>query len=194
MARPDHPIDGCWRLLSVARLEPQKNLAALIEAFAALAPHFPDWQLRIVGEGSLRTELQQLTDRHGIRPRVGFAGAIDDIDAEYAAAHLFCLASRWEGFPNAMAEAMAHGLPVIGFDGCPGVNALVAPGVDGLLAPGNGDVTSLTDALRRLMNDARSRQSMGQNAARIANRFDATEITLQWERVIAEAAGVQQLA
>ena len=189
-AQPDQRRDDAWTLLSVGRLDWQKNPEVLIRAFGQVADEFPDWQLRIAGEGSLREELSRLVDELSLGARVQLAGAIDDVDSEYANAHLFCLASRWEGFPNALAEAMAHGLPVIGYAGCPGVNSLVQHEYDGLLAPGNGDVASLASALHRLMGNRQLRREFGLNSQRIAQRFDASEITLQWERVLAESAGV----
>ena len=66
-------------------------------------------------------------------------GAVTDVAAEYAAADLFCLPSRWEGFPNTVAEALAHGLPAVAYEGCAGTGDLVEPGENGLLAAGNGD-------------------------------------------------------
>lgn len=189
-AQPDVQWEHRWTLLSVGRLDSQKNPAVLIRAFGQLAGDFPEWRLRIAGEGSLRAELTRLIDELALRDKVQLAGSIEDMDIEYANAHLFCLASRWEGFPNAVAEAMAHGLPVIGFAGCPGINSLVQHGHDGLLAAGNGDVASLAHALCRLMSNPQERREFGLNSQRIAQRFDAGEITRQWERVLAESAGV----
>lgn len=181
---------GGWTLLGVGRLDPQKNHEALIRAFGQVAAEFPDWRLRIAGEGALRPDLVRVIGQLGLGGRVQLAGAIEDMDEEYANAHLFCLASRWEGFPNALAEAMAHGLPVVGYAGCPGVNSLVESGHDGLLASGNGDVETLGLALRRLMGNPDERSEFGRRSQRIAQQFDAGRITRQWEQVIAQAAGV----
>jgi glycosyltransferase involved in cell wall biosynthesis len=189
-AEPGLRREEAWTLLSVGRLDPQKNHDALIRAFGQVAGEFPDWRLRIAGEGALRPNLTRLVEQLALGGRVQLAGAIEDVDSEYANSHLFCLASRWEGFPNALAEAMAHGLPVVGYAGCPGVNSLVEHGQDGLLAPGNGDVATLAEALRRLMGNPAERRDFGRNSQRIAQRFDAAQIARQWERVIAQSAGV----
>jgi glycosyltransferase involved in cell wall biosynthesis len=178
-----------WCLLAVARLEAQKNLAALVEAFALLAPEFPDWCLRVVGEGSLRHELETQAESRGLAGRIAFPGAIKDIEAEYAGAHLFCLPSRWEGFPNALAEAMAHGLPAVGYAECPGVNAIIEDRVDGILAPGNGDPMSLAASLRILMADPERRQTMGRAARSLAGRFAPEVVFNEWEAVLHAAAG-----
>lgn len=188
IARPAERRPGGWLLLCVARLEWQKNVEALISAFAILAIDLPDWNLRVVGEGSLRPALERQVAELGLLERVTLPGAADDVEREYAGAHLFCLPSRWEGFPNALAEAMAHGLPAVGFAGCPGVDSMIDDGVDGLLAPGNGDARSLAAALRTLMADPARRAAMGEQARHLAHRFDAEHIADQWENLLWQTA------
>src|SRR5690606_31287169 len=102
---------GRFRLLSVGRLAYQKNYPVLIAAFAAIAAKFPDWDLWIAGEGDDRQKLErQIAEHPALAGRVHLPGAIKDISPAYCAAHLFCLPALWEGFPNALAEALAHGL------------------------------------------------------------------------------------
>lgn len=187
-SKPDQCEDEKWILLSVARLEDQKNLEVLIKAFSLLASDLPDWCLHIVGEGSKRPELEILTKQLSLVGRVLFPGAISEIEDEYVRAHLFCLPSKWEGFPNALAEAMAHGLPVVGFADCPGVNSLIEDGVDGILASGNGDHESLAKSLRILMDDPEKRAKMGQQAIDLSQRFKPERIMDQWERLIQQVA------
>lgn len=176
---------GKYRLLSVGRLHYQKNYEVLLDAFARVAPHFPDWELRIVGEGGSRPILeQQISATPALAGRVFLPGKTDRIATEYVAAHLFCLPSRWEGFPNALAEAMAHGLPVVGFEGCAGVPDLVIEGESGTLAAGNGDAESLASVLGRLMGDASKRAAMGANAAAAVARYSPDQIYNQWEKAL----------
>lgn len=171
-------------LLSIGRLSYQKNFSALVRAFASLAGQFPDWQLRIVGEGEERAALQQLSQSLGIETRVSLPGATRDVSAEYRAADLFCLPSRFEGFPNALAEAMAHGLPVVGFRGCAGMSELVTPGRDGALADGNGEADALMAALAPLMRDASLRGRMGLEARRIVDAYPPEKSFDGWERLL----------
>lgn len=178
-----------WRLLCVARLEEQKNIESLLRAFSIVESKVVDWELRIVGEGSLRSMLIELTEELGIRDQVDFLGAISDVESEYSAAHLFCLPSVWEGFPNALAEAMAHGLPVAGYAGCPGVNELIEHNNNGLLAAGNGDAVTLADVLFVLMTDAEKRRMFGRRAAAVAEKFDSKTIADRWEQVIVSVVG-----
>jgi len=175
-------------LLTVGRLDPQKNFDVLIRAFALLRDQFPEWRLRIVGEGGERRRLKQLVDSLDLAARVELPGATSAIEEEYAAAHLFALPSRWEGFPNALAEALTHGLPAVGFAGCPGVNALIQPEVNGLLAEGLDNSANLADALSRLMADDTLREGMGKAAVLSMERFAPAEIFDRWENVLLEAA------
>ncbi len=170
-------------LLSVGRLSYHKNYPALIAAFARLAPARPEWRLQIVGEGKERTALESLIEATGLGDRISMDGAVTDVASQYASADLFCLPSRREGFPNALAEALAHGLPAVAYEGCAGTGDLVEPGENGLLAEGNGDTAALTESLEVLMDDAAKRDRMGANARSIAGRFTPDRNYDAWERL-----------
>ena len=176
-------------LLCVGRLSYQKNQAVLIRAFAALAPDFPDWQLVLAGEGEDRPALEREIAALEMGNRISLPGAISAVGDIYAASHLFCLPSRWEGFPNALAEAMAHGLPVAGFSECAGVRDLVQDGGNGLLAPGNGNKSALAAILRRAMADSALRQRLGQAAAQTARAYAPEKIFDAWETFFTDLAG-----
>ena len=187
-ARPNQPgVAGRWRLLSVGRLGYQKNFSALIDAFARLAPRFPEWDLRIVGEGQSRGALEsQLAGLPGLEGRVSLPGTTNEVQAEYATAHLFCLPSRWEGFPNALAEALAHGLPAVGFAGCDGVPDLIESGRNGALAAGNGDDAALAETLAPIMADPEKRAELGSNAVKSVAPYRPKEIFGLWDKVLRE--------
>lgn len=174
-------------LLCVARLSYQKHQALLLEAFARLAPHFPDWDLLLVGEGEDRAALEELAGSSAPPGRIGFAGAQTDVARYYLGAHLFCLPSRWEGFPNALAEAMAFGIPAVGLANCAGVNGLIEHGRTGLLAP-TSSVEALSETLALLMGDPARRVAMGA-AGRLAVSSYAPEAVFdRWEELFLRAA------
>jgi glycosyltransferase involved in cell wall biosynthesis len=190
-ARLAHPDaaggEGRWRLLSVGRLGYQKNFSVLIDAFARLAEAFPDWDLRIVGEGEDRVALEtQVARLPRLRGRITLPGAISEVEQEYASAHLFCLPSRWEGFPNALAEALAHGLPSVGFTDCDGIPDLIEPGQNGALAKGNRDAAALAEALAPLMADAAKRAALGRNAVASVAAYRPEKIFGLWEKALHE--------
>jgi len=175
-------------LLCVGRLGPEKDHATLISAFARLSGRFPDWRLRIVGEGVLRPALERQIESLGLGDRVDLPGVVSQIGDEYAAAQLFVLPSRYESFGLVTAEAMVHGLPVIGFADCAGTRELVHHGVNGILVPGTGDRSAnLAEAIARLMDSPKERKRLG-DAARTV-RFDTIDtIVDEWEALLGTVA------
>lgn len=147
-------IDGPY-IFNVGGLDVRKNLPALIEALALVAPHIPD--LRLVIAGTPHSEnpavfppLQPVIDRHGLGKRVILTGRISDDDrsALYSGAAIYCTPSRYEGFGLTALEAMAHGVPVISS------NATSLPevvGDAGLLV--DPDPANVAVAITRLVTD-----------------------------------------
>lgn len=175
-------------LLCVARLSYQKNQTALIGAFGRLADAFPDWDLALVGDGEDRAALEILAANSAPLGRIRFEGARTDVDRYYRGARLFCLPARWEGFPNVLAEAMAHGLPAVGFADCAGVNALIQSGRTGLLAAPMGDEAALAEALAALMADPGRRVTMGAAARAEIAPYAPKAVFDRWEALFAQAA------
>jgi glycosyltransferase involved in cell wall biosynthesis len=159
-----------------------------VQAFAQVAARFPQWRLDIAGEGEHRAAVEAEIAKLGLNERVRLLGAVKDVSALYRASHLFCLASRWEGFPNALAEALAHGLPAVGYADCCGINELIEPGRNGLLAAGNGNVETLADTLGQLMADAAARQVMGAAAVDSMRAYAPQAVFDRWEAVLAGVA------
>jgi glycosyltransferase involved in cell wall biosynthesis len=165
-ARPQEAdANGRFTLLVVSRLDRvQKRLHTLIEAFALIAGAHLDWDLLIVGDGPEEAELRRLATGRGIDGRVRMENSSADISQTYAASHLFVIPSRWEGFSNALAEALAHGLPAVGFCGAPGVAQLIADGETGWLADGEDDANSLARVLDQAMANGPERARRGATA------------------------------
>ncbi len=187
-ADPSSGNHGRKTILNVGRLTEQKNQKILIEAFAGLAGRFPDWDVRIVGEGVLQEDLQSQISGMGLGARVFLAGTTKNIETEYVRAHIFALPSLYESFGLVTAEAMSYGLPVVGFADCPGTNELIKEGENGLLA-GRGDRKSVfADKLEELMRSPELRVRLGKNGIATAGRFAPEKIIDIWEVVIVEAA------
>ncbi len=180
--------DGEKILLCVGRLGYQKNQEALLHAFAPIAAQLPDWSVHLAGDGEDKAKLEELAQSLGISMRVKFLGPVRDVAALYTQSHIFCLPARWEGFPNALAEAMAHGLPSVGYEGCAGVSDLIRHGHTGLLARGNGDVETLKFALLTLMKDPQQRALLGANAKISVAQYAPAAIYDRWEKLFKETA------
>jgi glycosyltransferase involved in cell wall biosynthesis len=178
-----------YRIVGVGRLVPQKGFDLLIEAFASVAAKFPAWDLEIWGEGPERTELTRLIEVRGLHERARLAGSTPDIEAVLHGADIFVLPSRYEGFPNALLEAMSHGVAAIAFD-CPGANSdIIEIGVNGILVKERGSVVGLSDALAELMSDASKRAALGREARRVVDKFSPRVVLDMWDAVIARASG-----
>jgi GalNAc-alpha-(1->4)-GalNAc-alpha-(1->3)-diNAcBac-PP-undecaprenol alpha-1,4-N-acetyl-D-galactosaminyltransferase len=177
-------------VVAMGRLAEQKGFDLLIDAFALIARDVPEWGLKIIGEGPARGQLEDHIRRHDLGARIELAGACKDPAAVMAGAAFFVLSSRYEGFPMALAEAMAQGLPVVSYD-CPsGPRELVRPGVDGLLVPAQ-DVQGLASAMRRMMENPELRQDFSHKAIDVLDRFPLSRFMSQWSDVIQEAGQAQ---
>jgi glycosyltransferase involved in cell wall biosynthesis len=155
----------------VGRLEPEKDHRTLLRAFQGLLVHCQTARLLIVGDGSLRGQLESECRALAIERNVTFLGARADIPQVLAAFDVFVLSSVQEGVPLSVVEAMAAGKPVIATD-VGGLRVLVRPGVNGLLVP-PADPVALAAAMRELAGNTALRQEMGRQSREIAQEsFD----------------------
>ncbi|MGI4719746.1 MAG: glycosyltransferase family 4 protein [Janthinobacterium lividum] len=179
-------------LLAVGRLEKVKNLELLIGAFAQLAARHTGWDLVIVGEGSERAFLEQTAGALLASGRVRLPGQAGNMAEWYARADLYAMSSRSEGFPNSLAEALAHGLPAVSVDCDTGPRDIVRHGVDGLLVP-QGDPAALVRALDRVMGDDGLRGMYARRARDARERFSLERIGGMWETLFRELSGPRRV-
>ncbi len=170
------------KIVSVGRLNPQKNYGLLIRAFALFHARHREYSLHIYGTGEMRDELERLAVSLGVAGQVIFEGHLDDVHAAICDAQMFVLSSDFEGMSNALIEAMMMGLPCIS-TACTGSDELITDGVDGLLVP-VGDVDELCLAMERLCSDADLRARLAYYARIRAMDFDIDDVIRKWERII----------
>jgi GalNAc-alpha-(1->4)-GalNAc-alpha-(1->3)-diNAcBac-PP-undecaprenol alpha-1,4-N-acetyl-D-galactosaminyltransferase len=186
-------------IVSMGRLSHAKGHDVLLTAFALVAARFPQWQLVIIGDGELRKQLHRLAGELMEKQRVIFTGALASPFALLCHAQFFVLASRYEGFPMAVAEALACGLPVIAADSpsrprkfgergfvAGGIRELVRDGIDGLLVPRENPV-ALADAITRWIENPQERRHLAQQAASGITRFSHEQVVEDWERLVEQA-------
>ncbi|WP_309144366.1 glycosyltransferase [Streptomyces sp. BR123] len=182
---PESPAPRTAKVVaSVGRLAFEKGVDLLLDAWAEAAPQHPDWVLRIYGAGVEEPTLRAHCTSLGIDDSVEWMGSTDDVLGALRGASVFAQASRAEGFPITLLEAMAAGVPVAAFDCAPGVREIVSDGEDGLLAR-LGNTMELAGHLRVLMADRELRDRLGDRAFRSVQRFSGTEITDRWEELFA---------
>lgn len=193
LANPYGPgLDGRYRIISVGRLVAQKDHARLITAFARLADTWPDWDLTIVGDGPERAALQAMIESHGLEFRIQLPGITREVGGELSRAHVMAFPSRYEGFPNALAEAMVAGLPAIGNVGVSGVEDLIVNEVTGLLVDPAGGPGELAVALAKLMGDASLRQRMGDAGRRHAAQWTPESVFHLWDDLLDRVVAARQ--
>ena len=172
-------------VIAVGRLAPEKGFDLLLEAFARLKDHFPDWRLTILGEGPMRQQLEDLSDCLGLAGRLDLPGAVQDPYSFLRQADLFVLSSRFEGFPCALCEAMACGLAVMATEAGGGTREIVRERVDGVIVP-TENVEALTEAMTRLMSDDAERRRLAVRAVQVSKRFATEKVMGAWEAIIHE--------
>lgn len=170
-------------IVIVGRLHEQKAHDVLFRAWAGIVGLYPQWRLVVVGDGELRESLEALCARLSISDRVDWRGQVEDVAAELNAASIFALPSRYEGTPNALLEAMAHGLACVVSDSSPGPLDLVRDEETGLVAPVD-DPDALGCVLARLMDDAALRARLGQAARASMQAYDPERVLALWKDVL----------
>lgn len=181
-----HKGERSRRVVSVGRLTSQKNHLMLIEAFSRFSKVHPGYQLEVYGEGELRGILKARARELGIADALSLPGYVSNVAECINDAAMFVLTSNYEGISNAMAEAMALGVPTICTD-CPsgGAALMIRDGENGMLVP-VGDVDALASAMCRLANDRMLAECMAGEARKITQKFSSRAIGRKWEEVIRE--------
>jgi len=180
---------GRKRVIAVGRHEPQKGFDLLLDAFALIAGDHPEWDLVIIGDGPERSGLERRVQALGLQQRMSLKGVVSDVLQELANSHLMAFPSRYEGFPNALAEGLATGLPAVGYKDVSGVEELIVDGQTGLLVDQHEGAQGLARAMSRLLADEKLRTRLGDAAHRHVRRWAPDRIFSLWEELLAEAAG-----
>lgn len=170
------------RIISVARLFPQKNQEMMIRAFAKVANVFPEWQLVIFGEGPLRNRLQLLIDSLQLTDRILLPGRTEHVIEELQKSKIFCLSSDYEGMSNSMIEAICVGLPIISTM-VSGTDELIKDGENGLLVE-IGNEGKLENCMTKLMSSSDMRNNMAARNHNFAVLFKIENIVDQWMEII----------
>lgn len=170
--------------ISACRLNKQKNLPMLIEAFEIVHASFPDYNLKIYGDGELREELEEIIRKRNLEECIKLMGHNSHIHEIMAESFAFVLSSDYEGLSNAMLEALCVGIPVICTDSPPGgARDYIADGENGLLTP-VGNSKELAQKMIMLITDKKMGYKFSLYSKKIKEQLKLSRIGKQWEEVI----------
>ncbi|TCK07249.1 glycosyltransferase [Marinobacterium mangrovicola] len=168
-------------ILAVGRLEKQKRFDRLLEAIGKTQTSLRDkgYRVHILGEGSLKAELKSQAESLGIQDLVVLLGSSPNIEISYKSADFFVMSSEFEGFGIALVEAMAHGLPAIGFRECNGPNEIIIEGETGALVDSSDELAKMIDEwLSADLTEARL------SAAKHAKNFSLDKFYDEWKDLL----------
>jgi glycosyltransferase involved in cell wall biosynthesis len=174
------------QVIAVGRLSPEKGFRRLLEAFAVVHQCHPDWSLRILGEGPDRISLEENALRLGIQSAVSMPGWISPVWQELASSSIFVLPSDYEGFPSALLEAMALGVPSIGLRSQVGSAAIIQSGINGLLTP--SDPNSLAESIQSLIDNPGRRDRFSKAGQNVIDRFSWESMVEKYVEVLRSVA------
>jgi len=168
-------------VLNVGRLAFPKNQDLLIRAFSNIEN--TNWKLILVGDGKNFQDYKILIDSLNMQDKIILAGNIKDVYTFYNKSKIFAFTSQFEGFPNALIEAMFYGLACISTD-CPhGPSEIIKNNYNGILIPVS-DQNSLEENLSKLMQNDTLQNAFSKKAVETTLAFHPTDITLEWTNLI----------
>ena len=177
------------RIVAAGRLMKLKNYNLLLDAFEKVHTLFPEYQLEIYGDGPDKEILEQKRDKMTCASYVHFMGNVSNVMRRVSDASLYVMSSDYEGFPNALVEAMASGIPAICTDYPSGTaREIIQSGVNGIVVP-TGDVDAMADAMKTMLGDRNKAEAMGKEGYKIRERLEANHISEQWESLVREVSG-----
>lgn len=166
------------QIIMLARLMPQKRIDLMIDVWSELAKEFPEWRVKVLGEGMLRPHLETRIRKLGLQDSFLLPGEVKDVTNELETSDILCLTSEYEGFGIVLIEAMAKGIPVIAFEYV-GVHDIINDGVDGLVVP-FGNVDGYVQKLKQLMTDKDLYERLATSALSSVHKFDKEKVMKMW--------------
>jgi glycosyltransferase involved in cell wall biosynthesis len=186
------PIENRKQIINVGGLKKVKNIKVLLEAFREFVEEFSDWKLVVCGKGFDREEVYQnsifeYVRNNNLSAYVQFLGNVDDMKSEYLRSSVHVVTSRDENFCMCLAEAIACGLPSIGYTESFGVSSLIESNVNGILVNHDSDSHELFLAMRSIASDSKLMKFMSDNSFSKAKMFNPENIYKHWELLFSDS-------
>ncbi len=170
-------------IVNFCRLNRQKNLPVLIQAYQLVYKEYPDYRLLIIGDGEEKVHLQDLIVIYDMEANITIMPFMDDVHSLVSRCMIFVSTSDYEGLSNSMLEAMAMGMPVISTD-CPagGAREFIRNYENGLLVPVN-DPAATAKSIMEIISSADLRNKISRNAYQIREKLAVDLIARQWQEL-----------
>lgn len=169
-------------VLAVGRLSYQKGFDRLLESWIEVSKAMPEWKLKIVGDGEDKLILSEFIKYNHLTASVELVGKTDNVSKYYKEAEIFCLSSRYEGFPMVLLETLAFGLPVISFD-CETGPAEILADTDSILIP-QDNINLFASSLINLIKNEEKRKLINPKSKEKAKLYQPQFIIQQWIKLL----------
>ena len=171
------------KIITVTRLEKQKNIPLLINAFSKLNKNYSDYKLIIIGKGKQKKKLLNLIKKKKLTDKIIIKEPINDIKKELETSTLFVLPSDYEGMPNVLLEAMSLSIPIITTDSTKALQSFIINNKNGIIIPKNNQ-KELTNKIELLLENKKIRDNLSKEALKIKNYYTENIIIKKWEDII----------
>lgn len=169
-------------VLAVGRLTYVKGFDMLLEAWKDVVKNKPNWKLQIVGDGEESSNLKNFIHKEKLSDSVEMVGSVSSVKDYYENADIFCLSSRFEGFPMVLLETLSFGLPVVSFDCATGPEEILKDTNSVLVA--QNDIAMLSKELISLMDNREKRNIISKKSKEKAKQYHHIEIISKWEELL----------
>lgn len=166
-------------VIAIGRYTYQKGFDRLIDAWRILSPDYPDWKLKIIGDGEDKDMMEEMIDKYNLRNSLFLISSNNEIEKYYLEASFYVMSSRYEGLPMVLLEAQAFGLPVVSFCCKCGPSDIIENGVNGYLVE-EGNVSALALRMKDIMSDIGLRRKMSKNAIIKSKNFSVDSVMSHW--------------
>lgn len=182
------PKSNTYTLLAAGRFNDDiKQFSLLLHAFSLIKDSFPHWNLTLCGSGKDASQYKNLIQQLHLAGRVTMPGMVSCMADYYSQSDLFCIPSRFEGFPLTILEAQSFSLPAVGFAQCSGTNEIIVHDANGLLAP-EMTAESLAQSLSQLMANPEQREAFGKRGREMLARYSEDTVYDAWEALLIKTA------
>lgn len=181
-----HHYNRKIRFVSFGRLADIKRFDLMIEIFSIIHRKYPNSQLYIYGEGTKREELLTLINKLNLESAVALKGSTREVYRNLVKADIYLMTSKQEGFPNALCEAIAVGIPSVSFKCHNGLSEIVNNGENGFLIE-EGNIEEFCSAIDLLVSNNELYSRISENSKKIVEKYNINEVLKLWDEYIKDA-------